>query len=170
MGERKKLLVLCCHGVYHKGEFYAEHPYEAEIYKGQIRESFNALKEERYDILIISGGYTKREVEKSEARGYLDWADDLGLARTGLVILEEYARSSVENLLYSMCRFYQYFEYRPEEVGAYTLCWKKKWFEQDVAPALCLPNFHAQAPQGEEEKLRKLSDVTFGRKDIRMPT
>jgi len=155
MGEHTKLLVLCCHGVYHRGEFYTEYPNEAEFYKEHIRESYNALKEGTYDVLIISGGCTKYPVEKSEARGYLDWSDDLGLARTGLVILEEYARSSVENLLFSMCRFYQYFNDFPEEIGACTLCWKKGWFEQDIAPAFCLPAFHVLAPEGEEEKLRK---------------
>jgi hypothetical protein len=155
MGEHKKLLVLCCHGVYHKGEFYADYPNEAEFYKEHIRESYNALKEGRYDVLIVSGGCTKYPVEKSEARGYLDWSDDLGLARTGLVILEEYARSSVENLLFSMCRFYQYFNDWPEEVGACTLHWKKDWFEKVIAPALCLPNFQVIVPKVEEEKLRK---------------
>ena len=155
MAERKKLLVLCCHGVYHKGEFYADYPNEAEFYKEHIRESYNALKEGTYDVLIVSGGCTKYPVEKSEARGYLDWSDDLGLARTGLVILEEYARSSVENLLFGMCRFYQYFRYFPDEVGACTLHWKKDWFEQVIAPALCLPNFQVIVPEGEEKKLRK---------------
>jgi hypothetical protein len=155
MGEQKKLLILCCHGVYHKGEFYADFPAEAEFYKEHIRESFNAIKERRYDVLIISGGCTKYPVEKSEARGYLDWADDLGLARTGLVILEECARSSLENLLFSMCRFYQYFGYFPKEVGSCTLFWKKEWQEQVIAPALCLPNLHVLAPNKEEEKLRK---------------
>jgi hypothetical protein len=153
MGEYKKLLVLCCHGVYHRGKFYAEYPKEREVYEEHIRESYNALKEGRYDVLIVSGGYTKYPVEKSEARGYLDWSDDLGLARTGLIILEEHARSSVENLLFSMCRYYQYFNNWPEAVGACTLGWKKEWFEQVITLALCLPNFYAISPKGEEEKL-----------------
>jgi len=155
MGKQKRLLVLCCHGVYHKKEFYANYPSEAEFYKEHIRESLNALKEGKYDVLIISGGYTKYPVEKSEARGYLDWSDDLGVARTGLVILEEYARSSVENLMFSMCRFYEYFNDSPEAVGACTLHWKKDWFGQVIVPALCLPNFQVIVPEGEEKKLRK---------------
>jgi len=156
MAERKKLLVLCCHGVYHRGKFYAEYPKEREVYEEHVRESFNALKEGKYDALVISGGYTKYPVEKSEARGYLDLSDDLGLARTGLVILEEHARSSVENLLFGVCRFYQYFSDFPDQVGACTLWWKKEWFERVIAPALCLPDFHVLAPEGEETKLKEI--------------
>lgn len=155
----KKLLILCCHGVYHKGEFYAERPQEREVYKGHIWAAFNALKDGRYDTLIISGGCSKPQVEKSEARGYLDWADELGLARTGLVILEEFARSSAENLLFSMCRFYQYFgnSNPPEKVGSCTLFWKETWHKEVIAPALRLPNtLEVLTAEKEKEKLLEI--------------
>ncbi len=157
MGEQKRLLVLCCHGVYDKGEFYADRPAEKEVYQDHIRLAFDIMREKTYDVLIISGGYTKLQVEKSEARGYLEWADEIGLDKTGLVILlEEYARSSAENLLFSMCRFYQYFDYFPEKVGACTLHWKKEWFERVIAPALCLPKFAVKTVKNEKEKLTDL--------------
>ncbi len=152
----KRLLILCCHGVYHKGEFYTERPKEREVYKAHIWTAFTALKDGRYDTLIISGGCSKPQVEKSEARGYLDWADELGLARTGLVILEEFSRSSAENLLFSMCRFYQYFGYFPEKVGSCTLFWKEKWHKEVIAPALRLPNtLEVVTVEKEKEKLVK---------------
>ncbi|TET41602.1 MAG: hypothetical protein E3J60_04170 [Dehalococcoidia bacterium] len=155
--DHKKLLVLCCHGVYHKGGFYADRPIEKEVYEDHIRLAFSTIRQKAYDVLIISGGYTKPEEEKSEARGYLDWADEIRLDRTDLVILlEEYARSSVENLLFSMCRFYQYFGYFPEEVGACTLHWKKEWFEEVIAPCLCLPNFKVLPVEGEAKKLKEI--------------
>lgn len=163
----KKLLILCCHGVYHKGEFYTERPKEREVYKDHIWTSFNALKGGRYDTLIISGGCSKPQVEKSEARGYLDWADELGLARTGLVILEEFSRSSVENLLFSMCRFYQYFGYFPEKVGSCTLFWKGKWHKEVIAPALRLPNtFEVITVEKEKEKLEEVGGLVRDSKQV----
>lgn len=152
----KKLLILCCHGVYHKGEFYADRPQEKEVYQGHIGTAFNALKAGKYDTLIISGGCSKPQLEKSEARGYLDWADELGLARTGLILLEEFSRSSAENLLFSMCRFYQYFDYFPEEVGSCTLFWKEKWHKEVIAPALQLRDFTVETVQNERQKLKEL--------------
>jgi len=159
MGAHKQVLVLCCHGVYHKGAFYADRPIEREVYEGHIRLAFDAIRQKAYDVLIISGGYTKLEEEKSEARGYLDWADEMGLDRTDLVILlEEYARSSAENLLFSICRFYQYFCCFPEKVGSCTLGWKKEWHKEVIAPALCLPKFAVETVENEEMKLKELKE------------
>jgi hypothetical protein len=168
MKERERLLVLCCHGVYHRGRFYAERSQEQSVYENHIRASFDALKKEQYDVLIISGGYTKTEVEKSEARGYLDWADDLGLdGAEFIILLEECARSSVENLLFSMCRFYQYFGYFPKEVGACTLSWKDIWFEKVIAESLRLSDFHTLKINGEEASLRKIEGAIFpNRKEV----
>ena len=152
-----KLLVLCCHGVWTKEAFYAEFPGEKPIYENHILIAFNALRERKYDVLIISGGFTKKETKKSEAKSYLDWSDDLGLNREDLnILLEEYARSSVENLLFSMCRFCQEFHYFPEEIGACTLHWKKEWFEEVIAPCLCLPNFKVLPVEGEAERLKEI--------------
>jgi len=163
----KKLLILCCHGVYHKGEFYTERPKERKVYKAHIWTAFNALKDGRYDTLIISGGCSKLQVEKSEARGYLDWADELGLARTGLVILEEFSRSSAENLLFSMCRFYQYFGYFPEKVGSCTLFWKEKCHKEVIAPALRLPNtFEVITVEKEREKLEEIGGLVLGPEQV----
>lgn len=157
MGEHTKLLVLCCHGVYHKEEFYSDRPAEKEVYQNHIRLAFDTVREKTYDVLIISGGYTKREVEKSEAQGYLEWADAMGLDRAELIILlEEYARSSAENLMFSMCRFYQKFNYFPEKVGSCTLSWKRKWHTEVISLALDLPEFTVETVGDEEEKLKEI--------------
>ena len=86
----KKLLILHCYGVYHRGAFYADYPEYTEIYKQQLRKSVCLLTNGDFDTLIISGGYTKSTVEKSEARGMLDWAEYLGLwpAEKGLILLD----------------------------------------------------------------------------------
>jgi hypothetical protein len=157
-----KVLILCCHGVYHRGKFYAERPQERIVYENHIRNSFALLREKRFDLLIISGGYTKDQEEKSEARGYLDWADDLGLERSGVkILLEEFARSSVENLLFSVCRFYQYYGCFPEEIGAYTLTWKDRWFKDVIAKALRLPNFQVIRSETEEKALKGIGGAVL---------
>ena len=165
MNRKEKLLILCCHGVYHQGKFYAERQ-EKSVYENHLRESINALRKGEYDALIISGGYTKPQIEGSEARGYLDWADDIGIDRAGItIILEEYARSSVENLLFSMCRFYQYFGYFPKEVSISTLVWKNNWFEKVIGNNLRLPNICFLKIKGEEEKLPEIKGAVLPNRD-----
>lgn len=84
--------------------------------------SIKGLKRGDFDVLIISVGYTRKEIKKSEARGMLDWAKDLNLNLENFIeqkkiILEEYARDSFENLLFSICRFYQIFKIFPKEIS-----------------------------------------------------
>lgn len=62
-------------------------------------------------ILVLSGGYTKKEIELSESRSYFNlglqrgWFDETMLGKS--VYLEELARDSYENVLFSLVRFYQ---------------------------------------------------------------
>jgi hypothetical protein len=141
MTGRKRLLILHCYGVYHRGTFYGKYPEHIQVYKAQLRKAFELLNSGGYDVLIISGGYTKKEVEKSEARGMLDWAEDLGLTnKRGIILLEEYARDSLENLLFGMCRFFQFFGEFPKAVGSLTWKFNKERYEV-FAQKLKLPNF-----------------------------
>lgn len=134
-------LILCCHCVYHEGEIYSEFPEDKAIYEQQLRESIKALQEGNYEVLVISGGYTKKEVEKSEAQGMLDWAHDLELnLNTEKVLLEEYSRDSFENVLFSMCRFYLEYKQFPESVGVCSWKSKERRF-RIVGKALRLPNY-----------------------------
>ena len=141
----KRLLILCCEYVYDKGRIYAEFPEDKEVYKKQLLASVGALKRGDFDILIISGGYTRKEIKKSEAQGMLDWTKDLGLNLENFlahkrIILEEYARDSFENLLFSICRFYQVFKIFPKEICI--ISWKFKENRiRTIAKALKIPNF-----------------------------
>lgn len=118
-------LIFCCTGVYHKGKFYSEFPEDITVYEKQFRESIKALQRGTYDLLIISGGYTKKEIQKSEAQGMVDWAHDLGLNIDGIpFILEEYSRDSFENILFSVCRFYEEYDQFPDGIGV--CIWKPK--------------------------------------------
>ena len=162
--KKSNLLVLCCHGVYDNGDFYADRPIEKDIYLKHIEQAFMLLQKNKYDVLIISGGYTKPQVEKSEARGYLDWAKEekrLGLYWQKMdVILEECARTSAENYLYSICRFYQYYGNFPLKVGSITLGWKKSWHEKVIGPALS-KEIAVELIEGEWEKLKEINP-SFG--------
>jgi len=152
----KRLLILHCYCVYHRGNFYTEYPEFIQTYENQLRETLWYLNTGSYDVLIISGGYTKSEAEKSEARGMLDWAEDSGLITKGrIILLEEYARDSLENLLFSMCRFYQFFEEFPKEVGSLT--WRFNEERHEIfARKLRLPNFRV-IPVGEREKEEEIA-------------
>ena len=156
-----RLLIVCCHGVYHQGVLFAERPSERQVYELHIKKSIEALTQGQCDVLMFSGGYTRREVQKSEARGYFDWARDLGLINETIekeIVLEEFARSSLENLLFSICRFYQLFLTFPKKVIVCTLFWKRRWFKEVLAPALRISIEMLET--GEEELFRK-SAIAF---------
>lgn len=147
----ENLLILHCFGVWHNGFFYGEHPEQINIYEKQLRESFRLLNREKYGVLIISGGYTKKQVEKSEARGMLDWAENLELKnRYGIILLEEFAKDSMENLLFSMCRFFQYFNKFPKTVHSCSWRFNAERFEV-FAEKLALPEY-AVIPVGETKR------------------
>lgn len=158
----KRLLILCCHCVYHEGNIYSEFPEDKPVYEQHLRESIRALQEGHYDVLIVSGGFTKGELGKSEARGMLDWAKDLNLNTAG-VLLEEYARDSFENVLFSMCRFFQEYKQFPRSVGVCSWKSKKRRFEI-IADALRLPNYSFLGI-GEKEEIdereAKLLDIVI---------
>ena len=149
----KNPLILCCHGVYHQGIMYSEFPEDRSVYENQLRESIKTVQGKSYDLLIISGGYTKKEIEKSEAQGMVDWARDLGLdIEEILFILEEYSRDSFENILFSMCRYYEEYEQFPNRIGICSWKSKEKRFKI-IAEALKLPHYFLGV--GEKEALAR---------------
>ncbi|VUG18905.1 DEBR0S4_05380g1_1 [Brettanomyces bruxellensis] len=73
--------------------------------------SINLLSNNLSDsLLVISGGYTKPETRKSESFSYLQVARERGIVDDNLeksILLEQYARDSYENVLFSLCTFRQ---------------------------------------------------------------
>lgn len=156
MEKEKKLLLLHSYCVYHRGNIYSDFPQYRHIFELQLRTAFQRLNVGDYDVLIISGGYTKKDVEKSEARGMLDWAEDFGLSAQGkIILLEEYAHDSLENLLFSMCRFFQYFNGFPVSVGSLTWQFNKERHEI-FARKLALPDFQVILV-GERERQEEIA-------------
>ncbi len=99
------LVILACHGVYDYDLdcMYAEHPEDRPVYESHINFAFNHLKWRSYNspLLVISGGFTKIQKYISESRSYIEMARKIGLNIPGNIELEEYALTSIENLLFS---------------------------------------------------------------------
>ncbi|GMM28328.1 hypothetical protein DAMA08_010440 [Martiniozyma asiatica (nom. inval.)] len=83
-------------------------------------------------LLIISGGYTKQEVEFSEARSYFGLGVERGYfefdSLNKNIILEEYARDSYENVLFSLCAFHKKYGAYPAKVSIVGFEFKKPRF------------------------------------------
>ncbi len=103
------LLVLPCHCVYDRESdtIYAEHPEDRPVYENQIRDAWKRLYglKGADPFLVISGGATKVETHLSEAASYFSLAESLGFAMLRESTAEEFALTSVENLLFSIYRF-----------------------------------------------------------------
>jgi hypothetical protein len=154
---KQKLLIHHCFGVFHRGVFHGDYPQFRRVYKSQLKTSLSLLANGNYDVLIFSGGYTKPKVEKSEARGMLDWAEDLHLTQEGdRILLEEFARDSLENLLYSMCRFFQFFGEFPALVHSCTWRFDIRRYEI-FAQKLALPNFQV-VPVGKRSGEKRIAE------------
>lgn len=100
------LLILACHGVFDPqvGCIYAEHPEDAAIYESQLLCALRCLDwmRGRDPLLVISGGATKPQRRCSESRSYVEWAQERGVSLPSGICLEEYALTSVENVLFGV--------------------------------------------------------------------
>lgn len=84
--------------------------------------------------LVVSGGFTKPEIEKSEASSYLDMAKAVGFLKNPYfrigtnILLEEHARDSHENVLYSLSTFYKKFQKFPKKITIVGFGFKRERF------------------------------------------
>lgn len=78
------------------------------IITSHVKKGVDMARQDFSSLLIFSGGQTRRDVgPTSEAASYYYLADQKGWLNgiKDRVYLEEYARDSYENLLFSMCRY-----------------------------------------------------------------
>jgi hypothetical protein len=138
MGEKRSgtMVLLACHCVYDPAinRIYAEHEEDRPVYESHLAFAFNHLKWVATDdpLLVISGGFTKVQRHCSESRSYLDLACKLGFNVPSNVALEEYALTSIENLLFGL---YVYKEVRDKyPVTIDTISWefKRKRFKETL--------------------------------------
>ena len=103
-----------------------------------------AVADDVQAVLVFSGGYTRREAgARSEAGSYWQVAHALGWFGQPEVqdraLIEDRARDSLENLLFSVCRFRQFTGNYPAKVTIVSYSFKKERFETLHAVALGFP-------------------------------
>ncbi len=96
-------------------------------------------------LLLFSGGQTRADAgPRSEALSYLSVAEEHGWWAGGPALrlragLEEYARDSFENLLFSLCRFRELTGSYPATVTVVSFSFKRQRFEQLHRAAIRFP-------------------------------
>ncbi|MFB3827665.1 MAG: hypothetical protein ACE15B_12910 [Bryobacteraceae bacterium] len=135
------LTVLACHCVWDpsrdtiytdRPEFARDRPvYEAQIFYARRHLGFRS---ELDPLLVISGGPTRAERACSESRSCLEWAGRLGIAFPAeRVALEEYALTSIENVLLGLYVYHQRRGVWPERIDAISWEFKRARFRQALA-------------------------------------
>jgi hypothetical protein len=102
------LLVAALHAIYFNGRWHGGFPGEGPFYGNHIQAAIQLLRDDGYEYLSLSGGRTHPSVAAqagglSEAEGAKQYAVDQGLvsADDNRIILEMWARDSMENLYFS---------------------------------------------------------------------
>jgi len=169
------------------------------IITSHIKRGIQSAVEDPYAMLLFSGGQTRRDVgPTSEAASYYYLANEKkwlltkdGGSIAGRVYLEEHARDSYENLLYSICRFREVSGHYPTKVTVVGFDFKAKRFTDLHRSAIGFPaaNFsyvglrpahslfdHTKAARGEEDTIRVFKNDMYGcsaalagKRDIRNP-
>jgi len=130
------LVILACHGVFDPqlNAFHAEHPEDRPIYESQITYAFKHLvwRSAVSPLLVISGGFTKIQIQCSESRSYLELARMLGLVIPMNVALEEYALTSIENVLLSLYVYHKIRKAYPENIEVISWEFKRDRFKETL--------------------------------------
>jgi hypothetical protein len=113
------------------------------IIQSHITRGVDIVKSDHKSVLVFSGGETRKNVGPiSEAASYyfvgkhaMLFADDL----ENRVFLEEFAMDSYENLLFSICRFKEVYDYYPEKVTVVGFDFKEGRFSNIHRKAIKFP-------------------------------
>lgn len=156
------------------------------IITSHIKKGISETMADPYAMLLFSGGQTRRDVgPTSEASSYYYVAHDKkwfinpkdGASISSRVYLEEHARDSYENLLFSLCRFREVSGHYPSKVTMVGFDFKARRFSALHRAAIGYPasNFsyvglrpehrlfdHAKAARGEEETIRVFGVDPYG--------
>lgn len=132
------------------------------VISAHIARGISLLKSNPQNFLIFSGGQTRKDVGPySEALSYFflahrkKWLDD-GLDQR--VALEEFARDSFENLLFSICRFKEVLGYYPQKITVVGFDFKAKRFSTLHRAAIHIPAANFTYVGIQSSKYTKLFD------------
>ena len=123
------LLICTGHAIWQSGRWLGGFPGEDRFYAAHVEASIRLGKD--YDVLAFSGGRTRPTLEAetggvSEAEGMRDYAIEAGVLdlTDDSVILEKWARDSMENLFFSMLAYFRKTGRWPVRVGV--VSWNSK--------------------------------------------
>jgi len=166
-----------------------------EIISSHILTGVQLAKDDPKSLLIFSGGQTRYDVgPTSEAASYYYLAQEKKWITEELrsrIYLDEYARDSFENLLFSLCRFKEVLGYYPTKVTVIGFDFKSDRFSSLHRKAIKFPEDkfsyvglkpnaqfdYLKAVSGEKLALKSFSEDLYGcndpalkqKRDIRNP-
>jgi len=125
------VVVVAGHGIYVDGRWYGGFQGEDDFYVRHVKAGVSLLKDGPYDFCVLIGGATRPELAAetkgvSEAKGMKMCAVDNRFfeADDGRILLEEFARDSMENLLFSILEFHRKTGNWPGRIGV--VSWNSK--------------------------------------------
>lgn len=150
------LVLVCCHAIYLGGYTRGECEKEwllASFQKGEtktfrthLQAGLSVLHQDPFALLVLSGSKTRKEVDISEGRSYLDLAIDndfWGIVHPqsdmrGRILLEEQAMDSMANLTFSLLMFWKTTKQWPDKITIISHEFKKERFLECHVKALGL--------------------------------
>src|SRR4051812_18834902 len=116
---RDSLILVAGHGIFHRGIWHGvPSAGDESALEQHLVDAFGISRRLGFRALVLSGGHTRPElseasgaaVSHSEAAGMQAFAEMRGLdAGRAVVLREEWARDSFENVLYSVLAYHQHF-------------------------------------------------------------
>jgi hypothetical protein len=143
LNQISKLILICGHGIYIHSKIDKElvqepvnwvpaNSEQSRFYIKHIEKGIQLAKSEKNSLLLFSGGQTRKidSSPKSEAESYQAIAREFGwLSGIENVGLEEYARDSMENLLFGLCKFFQVTNKYPDCIDLISFSYKAYRFD-----------------------------------------
>lgn len=198
VGNIYKLIIIPCHSVININNISNSKndnswillPYQKDNSIGKnifnnILKGFEYLNKEcDKSLLIFSGGQTRKEAGPlSEAQSYYYISKHekiITKENENNIYLEEYSRDSYENLLFSICRFYEITGKYPLEIYIVGFDFKKYRFENLHRKAIGFPkekfnyvsidfiynNKYSEIINGENKTVRQFEKDLYGNLDI----
>lgn len=146
------------------------------IISSHIKKGVDIVKSDETAMLVFSGGQTRRDVgPTSEAASYYYLAEEKKWIKAleHRVFLEEFARDSFENLLFSVCRFREVAGYYPSKITVVGFDFKGRRFTELHRKAIGFPaaNFtyagvrsgHPSFDQGKAERGEEVAVQSFSK-------
>eukprot|EP00890_Picochlorum_soloecismus_P006828 jgi/Picsp_1/970/NSC_04454-R1_hypothetical protein CHLNCDRAFT_28621 [Chlorella variabilis] len=187
----RNLIIVACHSVYTGVDFrhpedqsswflldYQRIPGQTESFLKHIELGVQEASKDESAMLLFSGGQTRRDAgPRAESMGYWMVAEANEWFGTGKSVrerafTEEHSRDSLENFLFSLCRFYELTGKYPAHVVIVSYDFKKERFETLHRQALGWPESRlsfvgtpaltSEAIEGEEKTRQAFKEDPYG--------